>query len=91
MKHTFTTDGTTYVNVNDLPLFLAAVHEADPGRFIISRGSLWFFCDNSYQWVKCDAYKVVPNGAVSIVVAIDVTEALNPDALTISLNIVPAE
>jgi hypothetical protein len=85
MKYTYTTAGTTFVNVEDLPNFLAAVNEVDPGRFIKSRGSLWFFCDNSCEWVKCDTRKFGPVEGVSIVYAIDVTEALNPEALTISL------
>lgn len=85
MKHTTTTDGTTFVNVSDLPQFLKEVNEVDPGRFVVARGSLWYFCDNSAEWVKCDAYLVKHSNGLKAVQAFDVTEALNPEALTLSL------
>ena len=84
-KLTTTENGRTYVDASNVREFLQHIHEVDPGRFVVSRGRLWYFCDNSAEWVMCDAFW---SGIYSeaVVYSFDVTDGLYPDAETIDLN-----
>ena len=83
---TTTENGRTYVDASDVREFLQHIHEVDPGRFVVSRGRLWYFCDNSAAWVQCDAYRSEYTDGVAVVYSFDVTDGLYPDADTIDLN-----
>ena len=83
---TTTEKGRTYVAASNVRNFLQYINEVDPGRFVVARGHLWYFCDNSAEWIQCDALRSEYTDGVAVVYFFDVTDALNPEAQTIDLN-----
>ena len=83
---TTTENGRTYVDASDLREFLQHMHEVDPGRFVVARGRLWYFCDNAGHWVPCDALRGEYIDGVADLYSFDVTNGLDPDADAIELN-----
>jgi hypothetical protein len=83
---TTTEKGRTYVAASNVRNFLEYINEVDPGRFVVARGRLWYFCDNPAKWIQCDAFRSEYGLGVAVVYFFDVTDALNPDAETIDLN-----
>jgi hypothetical protein len=83
---TITEKGRTYVAASNVRNFLEYINEVDPGRFVVARGHLWHFCDNSAEWLRCDTLRSEYGFGVAVVYFFDVTDALNPEALTIDLH-----
>jgi hypothetical protein len=83
---TTTENGRNYVDASNVREFLQYVNQVDPGRFVVARGRLWYFCDNSAKWIQCDAFRSEYTDGVAVVYSFDVTDAMNPEALTIDLH-----
>ena len=79
-------NGRNYVDASNVREFLQYVNQVDPGRFVVARGRLWYFCDNSAKWIQCDAFRSEYTDGVAVVYSFDVTDAMNPEALTIDLH-----